>query len=151
MAKKKTSEEKEKIKENEMAKAKILELMALKTAQKSLEEMIEKIKEFLRNYVEINALGLTPEKQYKFWEKDLCGVELQDNPQHETDIDGFINLVGIRQAVEFLIINRTAILEAISAKRLDITEKDLEKITKTTYGKKKVKPYYGLKQSTLSF
>lgn len=148
MAKKNTKltpEQKGKNKEEEMVKQKILNLMSFKTTQKSLEENEEAIKEFLRPYVETNALGLTLDKGYKFWEKDVCGVELQDNPQHETDIDGLINLVGLKQAIEFLVINRTALLEAIKAKRINITEEELAKITKTTYGKKKVIPYYGLK------
>lgn len=135
---------KERLKEMELVKQKILELMGLKTSQKTLNEQIEAIKEFLRNYVENSPMGLTL-KKYKFWEKDICGVELQDNPQHETDLTQFISLVGLQRAVDFLTINRTAVLDAIDAKVFEISHEDLEKITKTTYGKKKVIPYYGLK------
>ncbi|MFH1401408.1 MAG: hypothetical protein ABIG40_00315 [Parcubacteria group bacterium] len=138
--KKLTLEEKERLREMELVKQKILDLMGLKTSQKTLNEQIEAIKEFLRNYVENSPMGLTL-KKYKFWEKDICDVKLQDNPQHETE-------VGLQRAVDFLTINRTAVSDTIDAKALEISHEDLEKITKTTYGKKKVIPYYGLKNLT---
>lgn len=146
MAKRKnlSNEAKEKILERKILEEKILKLLALVTTSKSLEEDEDEIKNYLRSYVELNSLGLTP-KGYKFWEGNTAGVELQDNPIHETDVGGLIAKIGLAKAVEFLSINRTALLAAIEAKTLPLNFEELKAITRTSYGKKKVIPYYGRK------
>ena len=132
-------------KTGEMAiEEKILTLLSLNTVIKALIEKKEEVKETLRSYIEANPKGKTSEG-YLFWEGKTAGALLQDSPLHETDINGLIAEVGLNKAVEFLTINRTALIKAVEAKSIPLTLGKLEKITLTDYGKKKVIPYYGLR------
>lgn len=124
---------------------KIQKLLSLQTAVGSLNEEVENLKKEFRVYVERNSVGVTA-KGYKFWEGEIVGVELQDNPQHVTDVNGLVAKIGLEKAVKYLSINRTALTGDIKAKVLTIlTFEELKQITSTTYGQKKVVPYYGRK------
>lgn len=123
---------------------KILTFLSLKTVIKALVEEKEELNKAIRLYVKTNSKGKTSEG-YLFWEGKTAGALLQDNPLHETSVEGLIAKIGLVEASKFLIVNRTGLLNAIKADVIGLTLEQLKEITATSWGDKKVIPYYGLR------
>lgn len=123
---------------------KILQLLSFGTAVKAMNALIKALKKELVNWVKEAPTGKTPQN-YPFRQVGkLAGVLLQDNPQYEIDIDALAGKIGLKKLIDFLSVKRTPLVKAIEAGLVPgITLKELEAITKTTYGEPKVIPYYG--------
>lgn len=124
--------------------AKILQLLSYGTAVKAMNALIKALKKELALWVTEAPTGKTSQN-YSFRQAGrLAGVLLQDNPQYEIDIDALAGKIGLKALVDFISVKRTALVKAIEGGLVSgITLKELENITKTTYGEPKVIPYYG--------
>ena len=129
---------------DKMIAKKILEFMGLSTALKALKEMVEKIKEALRRWVEEKPTYT--EKGYAYRETKKAGVMLLPTPIHQTSVEGLVAKIGLKAAADFLDVKRTALDAAIKAKSVNMTLKDLEEITTTAQGKPKIVAYYGKRE-----
>lgn len=123
---------------------KILTFLSLRTVIKALVEEKEELNKAIRSYIETNPKGKTSEG-YLFWEGKTAGALLQDNPLHETSVEGLVAKVSLAEASKFLVVNRTALLNAIKADVIQLTIEQLKEITKTRLGEEKVIPYYGVR------
>lgn len=127
-----------------VAQTKILNLLSFTTAVKAINGLILALKKELSAWVLEGPTGTT-DKNYPYRQAGkVAGVLIQDNPQHEIDINALIGKIGLINVVAFLSIKRTALVEAIKAGKISgITQQELAEITRTTTGEPKVIPYYG--------
>lgn len=123
---------------------KILQLLSFGTAIKAMSALMKAHKKELAIWVAESPTGETPQNYPYRQAGKLAGALLQDNPQYEIDIDALAGKIGLKRLIDFISVKRTALVKAIEAGLVSgITLKELEAITKTTYGEAKVIPYYG--------
>jgi len=123
---------------------KILRFLSFGTAVKAMNALIKALRKELAIWVIEAPTGKTPQNYFYRQAGKLAGVLLQDSPQYEIDINALAGKIGLKKLIDFISVKRTALVKAIEAGLIPgITLKELEAITKTTYGEPKVIPYYG--------
>ncbi len=142
MAAKKNAKKEEK--ELKSWAAKILQLLSFTTAIKAMNALAKLLKIELAAWVKAAPTGNTSQGYPYRQAGKLAGALLQSNPQHEIDIDALVGKIGLKKTIEFISVKRSALVKAIEAGLVPgIALKELEEITKISFGEPKVIPYYG--------